>query len=211
MKKLSLLLLLCSLIQISNSEAKITCSKPKLNKSTDRKSIYHFKALVSCELVNESINLPTIKDAYLYDIVKKGSQFKVHKQNNYNNSKGMSGYSLDVTQSYNSPNGAVVVRANIVISDDSEKKFHYEFRSKSMTAEGDANYEKSMLNITSFETLPDKTKLIVTKEIDVEKPWYAPESVFFDAVESNLKSSIRASASKNASKICGKHVDVLRK
>lgn len=211
MKQRFLLLLVCYLMLTSNSQATISCSNPKLSKPVTQNSIYHFKAVVVCELIDENINLKTLNDAYLSDIVKKGSQFKVHKQHDYNNSKGMTGYLLDVTQSYNSSDGAVSVRADIIISNDQTKNFYYELRTKSIAAEGDAKYEKMFINTTKLELLPSKNKLTVTKEIDVEEPWYAPESVFLDTVESKLKESIRKAALVNAQKICGQNVDALRK
>lgn len=194
----------------TTAQATITCSKPKLSKPVANDSIYHFKATVTCDLVGETINLTALKDAYLSDIVKKGSQFKVHKQNNYEQN-GLTGYELDATQSYYSPNGAMAVHANIIIADDQTKNFYYELRSKSIDAEGDARYDKTILNITTLEVEPNKGTLKLIKEIDVEEPWYAPEAMFFDKVEPQLAESIRNAALVNAKKVCGQDVDALKK
>lgn len=194
----------------ATAQATITCSDPKLSKPVAHDATYHFKATVTCDLVGETINLKALKDAFLADIVKKGSQFKVHEQKDYNQN-GLTGYTLDATQSYDSPNGAMAVRANVIIADDQAKNFYYELRSKSIDAEGDAKYDKTILNITTLQVEANKGVLKLTKEIDVEEPWYAPDSMFFDKVESQLTESIRKAALVNAKKICGQDVDALRK
>ena len=211
MKQYYLFLFLGSLILTSNSNATIACGNIKFDRSIIQPPIYHFKTVMTCELIDENINIKNLKEAYLSDITKKGSQFKVHQQKNYTNSKGTSGYSLDVTQSYNTPNGAMSVRAKIIITDDGSNNFYYEMHSTSIKAEGDAKLEKSMLNTTTLEKLSNKSKATVTKEINVEKPWYAPESIFLDKVESSLKESTKEAALANARKIAGENVDPLRK
>lgn len=210
MKQRSLLLFICILILAGNAQATITCGEPKLSKPTARGSIYHFKAVISCQLVDEDIKLNTLKDAYLSDITNKGSQFKVHKQQNYAQ-KGLTGYLLDVTQSYVSPHGAMAVRANVIIADDNSKQFYYDLRSKSISAQDDAKLDKFILNTTTLDFQPKQSVLTLTKEIDVEEPWYAPDSIFFGRIESELKDSIRKAAVTNAQKVCGKNVDALRK
>jgi hypothetical protein len=211
MKLLTFLLITCSLILSTNVQAEISCSEPKLSKPSDHDSLYHFKAVVICKLVNETINLKAVKDAYLEEIVSKGSQFKVHHQKNYNDQKGMTGYSLDVTQSYTSPNGDMQVHASIIIADDLTKHFKYELRSKSIDAEGDAKFDKTIVNKATLELQPNGGELKLIKEIDVEKPWYAPEGIFYDKVEPELEESTRKAALLNAQKICGQKVEALRK
>lgn len=115
----------------SNCYAAITCSNPKLSKIIDHDPIYHFKAEVKCNLVGEAINLKALKDAYRDDITKHGSQFKVHSQHDYDD-KGHDWLFFDVTQAYDSINGALKVRADILLLDDNSKTFFMELRSKSI-------------------------------------------------------------------------------
>lgn len=196
---------------VANAHATISCSKPKLSKVVERNSVYHFKSVVTCKLENEKVDLKTLKDIYKAEILSKGSQFTVHKQENYDNKKGMTGYSLDVTQSYDTSNGYIKVRAKVLLEDDNANNFYMELRSKSIDGQGDSQYEKSILNTVSLKMQQDNGDLIVTKEIDVEQPWYAPESVFRDKVETELYSSIKKAAQMQARKITGEKVDALRK
>jgi hypothetical protein len=195
----------------SNSYADITCSKPKLSKPVGRNDVYHFKAVVTCDIVGESVDVAAIKDAYLEDITKPNSQFKVRKQGDYDNKKGMSGYSLDVTQSYDSNKGYRVVKANILLLDDKNANFYMEMRSRSVDGQGDAQYNKAILNTVTLHHTADKNTVTVVKEIDVKEPWYAPHDTFVDTVQTELSDSIREAAPIQAKKIIGEKVDAMRK
>jgi hypothetical protein len=211
MKISSKLLLVLSLVLASNSYATITCSKPKLSKPVGRNAMYHFKAVVTCDIVGETINIPAIKDAYLADITKPNSQFKVRKQGDYDNKKGMTGYALDVTQSYDSSKGYRVVKADILLLDDKNSNFYMELRSRSVAGQGDAQYNKSILNTVTLHHTTDKDTVTVVKEIDVEEPWYAPHDTFVNAVQTELTASIRETAPIQAKKIIGEKVDAMHK
>jgi hypothetical protein len=191
--------------------ASISCSEPKLSKVTNRDSIYHFKAVATCNLVNEKINLTTLKDAYKSDILATNSEFKVHAQHDYDDQKGMHGYWLDVTQSYETDHGPLAVRAEILLLDDNAKKFFVELKSKSIKGEGDAAYNHSILNDTTLQIFPDHAELTIVKEIDVQEPWYAPHGMFMNTVEEELLAATSKSAKVNAQKICGQKVDALKK
>ncbi len=195
----------------ANASATITCGKPKLSKIVGHDPIYHFKAVVTCKLVGEKINIQTLKDSYRDEIMSHKSQFVVHDQHNYDNKNGLLGYWLDATQSYNSDHGAMAVRAEILLLDDNTKNFYMELRSKSIKAEDDAKYDKTILNEVSLQHFTDHDDLTVTKEIDVEEPWYAPEGMFFDTVETELSESIRKAALLHTRKISGEQVEALRK
>jgi hypothetical protein len=205
------LVLILSLAFATNSYATITCGKPKLSKVGDHDPIYHFKATVKCDLTGETINLKTLKDSYLAEITNRKSQFKVRKQENYDDKKGMTGYLLDVTQSYNSENGAVVVHADVILADNKSTNFFMELRSKSVHGEDDAKYNTYILNDVSLVVGPQHSELTLSKEIDVEDPWYAPQGMFFDKVETELLDSIHKAAQQHAQKMRGDKVEALRK
>jgi hypothetical protein len=211
MNKPAFVLLVLTLMHSSNAMATITCSEPKLSKPVAHNSIYNFKAVVTCELVGEKIDLKTLNSAYLNDITKKGSQFKVYNQHDYDDHQGMTGYAVEASQAYVTPNGAMNVRADIVIANNGTDKFHYSYKSKRITAEDDAKFDKTILNTTDLQIQPDKSQLTVIKVIDVEEPWYAPDSVFFGKVEPELKDSTRKAAMLHARKISGQDVDPLKK
>ncbi len=211
MKTCSRLLLVLSLVLASNSYAEISCSKPKLSKPVGHGTMFHFKAVVTCDIVGEEINIPAIKDAYLADITKPKSQFVVHKQGDYDNKKGMTGYSLDVTQSYDSDKGSRVVRAQVLLLDDKTSNFTMELRSKSVKGQSDAQYNKAILNTVTLHHTADKNTVTVVKEIDVEEPWYAPHDTFVNTVQSELSASIREAAPIQAKKIIGDKVDAMHK
>ena len=128
------LLSLVSLAISTSIHATTTCSAPKLSKVSSHNSIFHFKAEVTCKLVDVKINLAELKNAYRDEIMNPKSQFKVQSQSDYNNGKGMVGYKIDATQSYNTPHGPLSVRADIIIADDKTSKFDFEFVSKSVHA-----------------------------------------------------------------------------
>lgn len=211
MKKSSRFLFVLSLILASNSYATITCSKPKLSNPVGHDTIYHFKAVVTCDIVGEKIDVPAIKDAYLADITKPKSQFKVTKQGDYDNKKGMTGYSLDVTQSYDSEQGYRVVRANILLMDNKTSDFEMELHSRSVVGQGDAQYNKAIINSVTLHYKPEKSIVTVVKEIDVEEPWYAPHATFVDKVQEELSASIVKAAPIQAKKIIGEDVDAMHK
>ncbi len=194
-----------------NIHATITCRQPKLSHPTDENSIYHFKAVVICNLVGETININMLKDSYRDEMLNSKSQFVVHKQSDYADKNGMIGYDINATQSYNTDNGPVVVRANFIFLDDKAKNFSMDMHSNSVYGKGDASYEKTIINKLILHILPDHSELTVIKEIDVEKPWYAPEVVFFDTVQEGLVKSIRKAALLNAQKISGQEIEGLRK
>lgn len=211
MKISSRVLFAISLALASNSYATVTCSKPKLSSPVGRDTIYHFKAVVTCDIVGETINVPAIKDAYLADITKPKSQFKVNKQGDYDNKKGMTGYKLDVTQTYDSDEGNRVVRADILLLDNKTSDFDMELRSRSVVGQGDAQYNKGIINSVTLHYTPEKSTVTVVKEIDVEEPWYAPHQTFVDRVQKELSASIVKAAPIQAKKIIGENVDAMRK
>lgn len=212
MKTYSRLLLVIALtIAAPSIFASISCSKPKLSKPVKNNSVYHFKAVVTCKLDGESINFSTIKDAYRAEILDKGSQFVVHSQQDYDNKKGMTGYSFDVTQTYSTDHGRLAVRENIALMDDKAANFYLELRSKSIVGKDEATYNKSIINEVKAQHFPTYDEVIVTKEIDVEQPWYAPQEMFFNKVETELVASIAKSAMLQAKKVRGDKVDALRK
>jgi len=86
-----------------------------------------------------------------------------------------------------------------------------ELRSKSIVGEDDAKYDKTILNNINLQILPDHSELTVIKEIDVEEPWYAPDSMFFETVEPELSESTRKASLLHAHKIRGDKVEALRK
>ena len=206
-----LFLVIFMAITATNIYATITCSKPKLSKVENNDPIYHFKAIVTCKLTGETINLKVLKDAYRDEILNTKSQFKVHDQHKYDNKNGMTGYWFDTTQSYDSDHGALKVRAEVLLLDDNASNFYMELRSKSIVGEDDAKYNKSILNEVSLQHFVDHDELTLTKEIEVEEPWYAPEGMFFETVETELADSIHKAASLHARKIIGQKIDALRK
>jgi len=211
MKICSRLLLVLSLILAPNLYATITCGEPKLSKPALQNDLYHFKAVVTCNMVNEKIDISALKDIYRDEMLNVKDQFKVRKQIDFDNKKGMTGYSIDATQSYTTNHGPIVVRADFIFLDDKSKTFTMDMISRSVAGEGDASYDKSIVNKLILKILPDHAELTVIKEIGVEEPWYAPEGVFFDTVEKDLTTAIRKSAPLNARKICGEKVEALRK
>lgn len=211
MKISSRFLLVLSLAVASNSYAAITCSKPKLSDPVVHNTMYHFKAVVICDIVGETINVSAIKDAYLEDIIKPKSQFVVKKHSDYDNKKGMTGYTLDVVQSYDSEEGYRVVRANVLLMDNKTSDFEMEMRSRSVAGQGDSQYNKSILNIVTLKYAPEKSIVTVVKEIDVEEPWYAPHQTFIDAVKKDLTKSIVKAAPIQAKKIIGEKIDAMHK
>lgn len=192
-------------------QATTTCTEPKLSKITSNNSIFHFHAEVTCKLVDVKVNLSALKDAYKAEITNPKSQFKVKNQKDYNDGKGMTGYEIDATQSYKTPHGPLSVTADILITDDKSSKFDFELKSKSIHGEGDASNNKSISNSVTLQIFPDHDELVVTKDIYVEEPWYAPDSMFIDTVEKELLASIKKAADDNARKISGENVEALRK
>lgn len=212
MKISGLLVIICFSVITSNVYATVTCEKPRLSKPTEKNhSIYHFKAVVKCNLVDEKIDLIAIKDAYRNEIMQNGSQFVVHSQHDYDNKKGMTGYWLDTTQSYQSEHGPLKVRAEFLLLDNTTTNFELELRSKSVSGKNESSLTKFILNEVALQVLPDRAELVVTKEIDVEEPWYAPHGTFISKVEKELVDSIRKAATLQVKKICGEKVDALRK
>jgi len=211
MKISSRFLLVIFIAFAANSYAEITCSKPKLSNPLGHDTMYHFKAVVTCDIVGEKINVSAIKDAYLADITNPKSQFVVKKQGAYDNKKGMTGYTLDVTQSYDSDQGHLVVRADVLLMDNKTSNFEMELRSRSVVGQGDSQYNKSILNTVTLNYTPQKSTVTVVKEIDVEEPWYAPHQTFVDAVQKDLYESIFKAAPIQAKKIIGEKVDAMHK
>lgn len=211
MKLCSRLILILSLTIASNAYATITCNKPKLSRPTGNDTIYHFKAVVTCKLVGEKIDVATLTSAYRDEITNPKSQFKVHKQSDYDNKNGMTGYVIDATQSYTTENGPIVVRGNFTISSDKATNFDFVMRSTKIVGEGNNKYDKTIYNDTKLKVMPEYAELTVTKEVDIEEPWYAPHSTFVNTVEESLVKSIKKSAMDNAKKISGEKVDALRK
>jgi hypothetical protein len=205
------LLLLTLVCLASNAHAIVTCQKAKLYKPTSRGSVYNFKATQKCDITGVTIDLAKVKDMYLDEIKDKKSQFKVHKEQSYDNKKGMQGYSLDVTQSYDTNHGPLRVRADVLLLDDNSKKFFMELRSTNIQGDGDSTGNKFILNQLDLEVSPERSELLVTKEIKVTPPWYAPEGMFIDTVETELLESLNKAAKDNARKISGEKVDALRK
>lgn len=191
--------------------ASISCSSPKLSAPVKHDSVYHFKAVVTCKLVGETIDVKAIKDAYRAEILDKKSQFKVHGQKDYDDKKGMKGYALDATQSYDTDHGRLAVRGDMLLLDDNTANFFYQLRSKSIIGQDDAKFNKSIFNEVTLKHLANYDELVVVKEIDVEEPWYAPDSTFFNTVASELTEAISQSAMQQAKKIRGDKVDALRK
>ncbi len=199
------------LIFSANSYATIKCNEPKLSKPVEHNSIFHFKTVVECSITGEKINVTALKDAYLAEITDKHSQFKVHKQQDYDNNKGMKGYLLDLTQSYNTPHGPLSVRADFYLLDDNSKNFFLELKSRYVHGEDDAEYDKSIFNQINLTVDGNNATLTSIKEVDVEEPWYAPNSMFFNTVETELMDASRKAALLNARKIIGEKVEALRK
>lgn len=212
MKICSKILLVTSLGLALNAHATITCEKVKLSRPVNTHgSVYHFKASATCKLVGEKVDVPAIKDAYKAEIYEKKSQFKVHKESAYDDKKGLTGYKIDNTQSYDTPHGGLDVRSDILLLDDNISKFFLELRSKSIEGRDDSTYNKSILNQVTLIHTKDSDQVTVVKEIDVEQPWYAPQSTFFNTVEPELVESTKKSALLQARKIAGEKVEALRK
>lgn len=203
--------IIISLITATNAHAAFTCHKPKLGEIVTKDSIYHFTATEKCEIKDVKINFAALKDVYLAEINDKKSQFKVFQQEQYNDKKGMQGYELDVMQSYKSQNGPMKVRANVLILDDQGKNFYFELRSKNIQAEGDAQYDKFILNTVELEVMDNHAQLLITKKIYIDAPWYAPRDMVVNKVVPQLLESTNKSAELNARKISGETVEALRK
>lgn len=208
-----ILILFLSLAQlVQNAYADITCSDPKLSNPKDKGSIYHFKAVITCNLVDETIDISSLKNYYRDEMLSPKSQFKINTQSDYNDQKGMTGYMINATQSYNTKHGHMSVRADFIFADDKKNTFYMDMHSKSVSGQGDNSYNKTIINQITLKVLSDKkAELTVTKEVDVEEPWYAPTGVFFDTVNEELVESLKKSALANAKKISGEKVDGLRK
>lgn len=211
MKNLSCILAIGLITYAGCSQATITCSKPTLSNPVAHDAIYHFESTVKCKIAGETIDIPAVKEAYRSEITDPRSTFKVIAQRDIIENKGMEGYWLDVTQTYDIPEGALQARHNVYLLDDNAAKFVYESESKSIHGEDDAAYNRSIVNKVYLKVLPDHSELVSFKSIDVEEPWFAPDAIFFDRVIPRFKDASIKAAMLHARKICGQDVQALQK
>ncbi len=191
--------------------ADIRCGKVQLSKPQEvSAAIYSFKATVTCDITDASINVDALKDSYRDEITNKKSPFKVHDQRAYDGKNDMSGYWFDATQYFSTNHGKLTARAHILLLANNKDKFYQEFKSTSTHGEGDTQYNQSILNQVTLEVSQNSAKLTINKEIAVREPWFAPHSMFVNTVQEDLVTETNKAAQSHAQKIIGKNVEALR-
>ncbi len=197
------------LIFVPNLLLAFSCFNPELERTDVKGNLHSFKGVVKC-LITEDIDIAALKDDYR-DEIMTSSQFTIIQPARPVEVDGLKGYFMEATQKYDSGHGMVSVTSEIFLLDNALDKFLLEIKSKKISANGDAKYTKFSHDYVIVSLGEEKSILTNIKEIKVEKPWIAPESIFLQKVQENISTEMKYTAPRHAQKTFGVAIEALRK
>ena len=102
---------------------------------------------------------------------------------------------IDLTQTFSSSDGSMTTRDLITLDTDESTKYQSWRRSKEIVkVRGNMKYTKKIHVDTRVQLVPgdrDKVTVKVAQQVDIEKPFFAPESIFIREAKRGLDSSTK--------------------
>lgn len=187
--------LLTSLFMAPYLSYGVECADASFEKPEKVDGLYVFVVSTECTLENTTVDTQKIKDVF-FDKISNYEKIEVKSSDSSASRDGFYGYKLEIKETRNTSHGDLKIYSDSYIMDDKDKNFIYNVVSSKIKGDGNAantKYESQDLTGTQSESTYN---VLYTKTLKIEKPWYAPEGMFVDAVKKDVGPDVKRNAER---------------
>ena len=176
-----LVMIFTSTLSQANTE-EVSCERMSYSVSEKGKSLYHLSATLKCIVRTDKPYQPLLMlesyDRYLHSDLNLNLTKRKEKEDGSLSYKGR--------KKITTVHGKMDIKGDLHLNLTDKDSFIYEFKSRSISADGNAENTKSMREQVKINSYHDKMEIILTNEASVKKPWYAPEVLFLPAAKDGM-------------------------